>query len=70
MQLQISNELAERFELFPELAALLHPFLHVGDRVHDCGVVAVELLADVVVGKVEHLTAQVNGDLPCVDDFP
>lgn len=35
---------------------------------HGRAVIAVEFLADVVEGKIEQLSAKVDGDLPRVDD--
>ena len=46
--LYLADKLLQRFQFLAQLAALLHLLLHVGHRVHDSGVVAVELLADVV----------------------
>ena len=68
LALALLDELLEYLDLFLDLAVLLYLLLDRRHGVHRGGMVAVELLSDVVVGKVEQLAAQVDGYLARVDD--
>lgn len=69
-RLELANDLLERLDLLLHLAAALHHILDGCNRMHRRAVIAIELLPDVVEGEVEQLTAEVDGNLPWVDDVP
>lgn len=55
--LHLANDLSQCFDFFPQHAVFLHLRFDVGDRVHCRGVVAVELLPDILVRDVKELPA-------------
>ena len=67
-RLKLANDLLERLDFFLNFPASPHHLFDRRNRMHGRAVIAVEFLADVVEGKIEQLSAKVDGNLPRVDD--
>ena len=60
---QLADDLLQHLNLFLGIAIGLQTLFDAGCRMDGGRMVAIEFLADIAVGEVEQLSAQVDGDL-------